>query len=181
VTVAFNKYAQPGGTILSYGAVADEPEFTPLGRIVKSWDEIPSPMADVFETTRTDQPDRGKEYGVGDDDPGKLVCTLGQDDTVLATLMGMRKQMKAWQIQFSSTATITFNGMILGIKPSVKDKDENTWQMTIQPSGTPAYAAPSGAAKKGGGANAASLSATPKAEVPPALTPPAAAAGTSDA
>lgn len=173
MTVAFNQYAQPGGTILSYGTVADAPTYTALGRIIKSWDEIPSPMADVFETTRTDQPGRGKEFGVGDDDPGKLVCTLGQDDTELATLFGIRKQMKAWKVEFSTGATIVFNGMITGIKPSVKDKDENTWQMTIQPSGVPVFAAPDGRVIGRAPAAAAGKPPLPAAPTDSATAPPA--------
>jgi hypothetical protein len=137
-----NAYDAAPGTTLGYGDVADTPTYTDLANFIKAWNTIPAPMAEAFDITRTDQTTNGRQYGVGFDDPGKLVVTVGQDNAQLATALGLRRVLKAYRIAFASGALVEFNAILLGPTFTVADKDENSVQLTFQPSGDVTFSPP---------------------------------------
>ncbi|HVZ27459.1 MAG TPA: hypothetical protein VG798_02290, partial [Rhizomicrobium sp.] len=72
----------------------------------------------------------------------KLVVTVGQDNAQLATALGLRRVLKAYRITFASGALVEFNAILLGPTFTVADKDENSVQLTFQPSGDVTFSPP---------------------------------------
>jgi hypothetical protein len=129
-------------TKLAYGdqeTYAASGAFTPIAKVIDI--NPPNIEADDIDVSHMESPDEHKEFDPGWADGGEVELTIQYEKAKNATVYGLFRQKKGWEMEFSDGSVWGFDGYIKGFGNEVDREGIITLVITIKVSGKPVFEA----------------------------------------